>query len=444
MSSQHQQHVINMTGLDSGPVTTSISGANSSTQPPTPALSTSTSSSSTTHIPPGAYRSTSSQRSPRLHQSVYAPLSPSQNPASYALPTLTSLSPLSANASSSLNRSQSLNTAAYHQMHSGPSQQQQQGYGASSSSSIYPQQPSENMAYRSREVNQPSYSEGNPSGTLLPTVNTHIPRNSLVGSPYSPNMRQSMALDNQSYNPGSSGPPKSPVHRQQASPYTVNSNNRPVSMYDATYGQQAMSSSRNSYHPVDSRMSPSHRASPGVAPPQLHKMGSNQRLRASDGNLGGLPLHLNNSALPLSDALPLYRNPSVPLNHLPSSPYTQASANLYGGAPPRTGGMSSYDQMNMEAAAGPSNSYSHRDRRGTMTSADATGMLDQASWERQRRTSEAVEMQQPPRPKIQEGFRRVRDVSDLKAVNEPAIAGTGRRADPSGGYVSVSADSEEI
>jgi hypothetical protein len=437
MSSSQQQHVINMTGLDSGPVTTSISGAHSINQSMTPALSTSTSSSSTTQIPPGAYRSTSSQHSPRLQQSVYAPLSPSHNPSAYALPTLTALSPMSATATSSLNRSQSLNTAAYQQMHGGPSQQQQQAYGPSSSSSMYPQQPNDASVYRNRELNQPSYSEGSSSGALLPTINTHIPRNSLMGSPYSPSLRQSMALDPQSYNPGSAGPPKSPVTRQQGSPYIANPNNRPGSMYDVNYGRQAMSSPRNNYHPVDSRMSPAHRASPS-ATPQLHKMGSNQRLRASEGNLSGLPTHLNTSTL--SDALPLYRNPSEPLNQMHSSPYMQSSTTLYGGAPPRTSGVGgSYDQMNMEPAAGPSNSHLHRDRRGTFTSVDATGMLDNAAWDRQRRTVEAAEMQQPPRPKIQEGFRRVRDVSDLKAVNEPAIAGTGRRADPSGGYVSVSA-----
>ena len=417
-----------MMGLDSGPVTTSISGAAS--QANAAALSSSTSSStSTAHIPPGAYRSTPSQRSPRL----YAPMSPSQNPSAYALPTLTSLSPISATASSSLNRSQSLSTAGYQQMHGGSSQQQQV-YNPPSTSSIYSQQPSDPSAFRSREKNQPSYSEGNSSGALLPTNNTQIPRNSLMGSPYNPNLRQSMTLDSQSYNPSAAGPPKSPVSRQQTSPY--NANNRPVSMFDAGYGRQATSSSRNSFHPVDSRMSPGHRASP-VAGPQLQRMGSNQRLRASDGGSSILPSHLNQT-MTSSDSLPMYRNPSVPLSHLPSLPYAPSSANLYGGAPPRTSGVGGgYDQMNMEAG-GPSNSYNYRDRRDTMTSAEAAGMMDHAAWDRQNRTAEAAELQQPPRPRLQEGFRRVRDVTDLKAVNEPAIAGTGRRADPSGGYVSVS------
>jgi len=451
MSSQQQQHVINMTGLDSGPVTTGISGGGGGgtlVQGQQQAnLSNSTGHGS--NIPPGAYRPGSSQRSPRLHQSVYAPLSPSQNqPHNYTSPRMTTLSPMSGSAASTsqLGRSQSLGHAAYQQMQASS----QQGYGQPSSSSLYPQQPIEASPYRSREKGQPSYSEGNTGGALLPTINTHIPQSSLMGSPYSPNMRNSMALDTPNYN-AASGPPKSPVTRQQGggSPYAPNlsHNNRPMSMYDTSYGlhQPPQASSRNSYHPMDNQMNSSHRASPGGT--QFHGMGSNQHLRGSDNSSGGtgtIPSHTNPTS-PHGDSLPLYSNATAPMGHMPSSPYGPSSSGQYVGAPPRlsvVGGGGGYG-MNMESTE-LGGSTNHRERRGTVTSADVggAGAGDFAKWDRQQRmaAAEAAEAHhnQPHPPKLQEAFRRVRDVSDLKAVNEPAIAGTGRRADPSGGYVSVS------
>lgn len=130
------------------------------------------------------------------------------------------------------------------------------------------------------------------------------------------------------------------------------------------------------------------------------------------------------------------------MNHLPSSsPYNHSSTGQYTGAPPRTSGVggyqsaNKYDQMNVEAAtAGPSNSSNnYRERRSTLTSADVSGV----EWDRQQlAAAAAAELQQQPRVRLQDGFRRVRNVSDLKAFNGPALAGTGRRADPMGGYVS--------
>ena len=100
--------------------------------------------------------------------------------------------------------------------------------------------------------------------------------------------------------------------------------------------------------------------------------------------------------------------------------------------------MKEFDRVSGEAGD-PNASSSNRERRGTVTNADAAGAREFAKWDRQQRLAAAEAQQnQPPAPRLQEGFKRVRDLSDLKAVNEPALAGIGRRADPSGGYVSVS------
>lgn len=64
-----------------------------------------------------------------------------------------------------------------------------------------------------------------------------------------------------------------------------------------------------------------------------------------------------------------------------------------------------------------------RERRGTITSADA-GINDLRIWDNIH-----------TRPKPKEGFRRVRDLSDLHVNLDPAQEGVGRRADPAGGYV---------
>lgn len=443
MSSQQQQHVINMTGLDSGPVTTVIGGGATGQSGTAGIASSSISSGSTVNIPPGTYRPGSSQRSPHVYQSVYSPMSASQalhvnspTTSSYTSPRLATLSPTTATASTSqLSRSQSLGHAAYQQLQAASSQQQ--GYGTSS---LYPQTSLDASPYRTREKNHPSYSEGASGGALLPTINTHVSRNSHLGSPYSPNMKHSMSVDPPSF---ASGPPKSPVTRQQGggSPYTPNigHSNRPVSMYDASYGHLQNPSSRNSYHTMDNA-----RTSPGA--PLTHPMGSGQHLRASDGSSSGtLPAKVGNSASPhMGDSLPLYSSPSAPMNHLQSSPYMHTSSSQLVGAPPRTNaggayGVKEFDRVSGEAGD-PNASSSNRERRGTVTNADAAGAREFAKWDRQQRLAAAEAQQnQPPAPRLQEGFKRVRDLSDLKAVNEPALAGIGRRADPSGGYVSVSA-----
>lgn len=451
LSSQQQQHVINMGTVDPG-VQRAASGG-----PGQQGVAMAHAGAPT--LPPGAYNSSPSKaRSPTMqHQqrqnNTYSPLPPgpsataggqlpsmgfdgtsySHLPA-YVSPRLSQLSPHSASSPSStqttLGRSQSLGHAAYQQL-------QNSVYSPTSPSQPHPVDSS--SPYRSRDRREVSVSDGgstssyapqpprggpSSSGSLLPTINTQIPSGNFMNSPYSP-QRASMIVDAPSYSGQHAGGrgPRSPTGLQTGtSSYAPHSSNRPVSMFtDPSASSYAPSTSNNpgasrsAYMDLPTSLSPSHRLSPG-------RQYAGSRPSVESGNGSQL----------MGDSLPLYTsNAGAPTGRL-SSPYQQGQISV-GGAPMGYGSHNDTDRMSVEPGE-----QQRRERRTTLT---PSGVESGAGydWGAQPHPAKV-------RPAIRpaEGFRRVRDLSDLKTNIDLAQQGKGRRADPTGGYVSVSSQFQKL
>lgn len=471
-SSATAQHVINMIGMDpglglsSGGIQSVGGNGTVGTSTATTANGSGTSMSSHPSALPGSFRSTPSQQqyqqqnlSPRASGNLSPQTigSPTGNLMSnYASPQSVqgALSPPLIPSTSQLGRSQSLGHAAYQQYQNNLQQKQQQQQHqqqlpqSSTTANMYALQGAGSSTRRDRSQ---QYSDGGigtqaavNAGTL-PTINTQIPSSSLMNSPYSPSNRHQITFDPSTSARVSTGSSSATGNTQPHSPTTTAATSYGSPYIPSQHLPQQQSAGTRPMSMIDPNTGYGHNltASYGGAQTISPVAGSSKRAsfphtQNTMDQTSVLPLHNSpqiNSPSGYGDSLPLYSTGSS--SRLPiSSPYMPMSPNNANrvGAPPRTTTISGAyspvhtpsDRMSIEPNA---QATPRKERRNTVTSHDNVtrqqlGQFEE--WERKQRMLQ----------KRQDGFRRVRDLNDLKVNLEPAQQGIGRRADPMGGYVS--------
>lgn len=395
---------------------------------------------------------------------------------------------------SGLGRSLSMGHAAYQGQQQASLSHQGQAYSQASpisshasqfqglSPSMAPASSRGTDSYRPREYGQPSYSEGSPSmqgsssssarsHNLLPTVNTTgLTPSHLMSTPYSPGSRASVIVESPRFAnphhelPASVSPGVSSANAAAYAPSMSTHNNaQRHSNYDdlsaGTGGRRGSSGESLSgggfmdYVPSSSARQPSRNLSPA----RLSHRSSRQHLKQDE--FAGLPTHQSYNAQALGgfgDSLPYaYTSSSgapssgsaATASHALQSPY-QAQ---HGHAPPRGAPLSGSTPMwsGTTGTDRPSNNYDGHFSSPKLSADRADGYANSGAgldsvtsplrtdFARLGREADGATRERQTRPQVR-GFRRVRDASDLRPNVEKIADGNGRRADPTGGFVSVS------